>query len=135
MVQEAEAHATEDKKRRESAEVKNQAEALIHATEKTIADLGDKAPAADKTAVEAGIADLKTAIEAGDTEAIKAKSQALSQTAMKLGEALYKAQGEAAGEQQAGEAGGEQDAGAKDDGIGDADFEEGKDRREERRGG
>src|SRR3546814_9837744 len=79
----AEAHATEDKKRRESAEVKNQAEALIHATEKTIADLGDKAPAADKTAVEAGIADLKTAIEAGDTEAIKAKSQALSQTAMK----------------------------------------------------
>src|SRR3546814_13077145 len=89
--------------------------ALIHATEKTIADLGDKAPAADKTAVEAGIADLKTAIEAGDTEAIKAKSQALSQTAMKLGEALYKAQGEAAGEQPAGEAGGEQAAGRSEE--------------------
>ncbi|WP_341703108.1 molecular chaperone DnaK [Ferrovibrio sp.] len=127
MVQEAEAHAAEDKKRREAVEARNQAEALIHATEKTIADLGDKAPAADKAEVEAGIADLRKAIEANDVEAIKAKSQALSQTAMKLGEALYKAQaeqGEAGGEQPAGGAQG----GAKpDDGIVDADFEEVKD--------
>jgi len=127
MVQEAEAHAAEDKKRREAVEAKNQAEALIHATEKTLSDLGDKAQPADKAAVEAGIADLKAAIEANDTDAIKAKSQALSQTAMKLGEALYKAQGEAAGGEQQPGAEGAAGAGKKDDGIVDADFEEVKD--------
>jgi molecular chaperone DnaK len=130
MVKDAEEHAAEDKKRREAVEAKNQAEALIHATEKTIADLGDKAPAAEKGEAEAAIADLKKAIEANEPEAIKAKAQSLSQIAMKLGEALYKAQGEAAGAEQPGAeaaAGGAQAGGKPDDGIVDADFEEVKD--------
>ena len=127
MVRDAEEHAAEDKKRREAVEAKNQAEALIHATEKTIADLGDKAPAADKAEVEAAVAELRKAIEAGEPEEIKAKSQALSQVAMKLGEALYKAQGEQAGEAAGGEQAGAGDSAKPDDGIVDADFEEVKD--------
>jgi molecular chaperone DnaK len=127
MVRDAEEHAAEDKKRRDAVEAKNQAEALIHATEKTIADLGDKAPAAEKGEAEAAIAELKKAIEANDGDAIKAKAQALSQVAMKLGEALYKAQGAegaAAGAEQPEAAGTAKKA---DDGIVDADFEEVKD--------
>ena len=92
--------------------------------------LGDKAPAAEKGEAEAAIADLKKAIEANEPEAIKAKAQSLSQIAMKLGEALYKAQGEAAGAEQPGAeaaAGGAQAGGKPDDGIVDADFEEVKD--------
>src|SRR5690606_9484611 len=125
MVKEAEEHAAEDKKRREAVEVKNQAEALIHASEKTIADLGDKAPAADKSAVEAAIADLRKAIEANDVDGIKAKSQALSQASMKLGEALYKSQADqASGGTESTASGGETKT---DDTVVDADFEEVKD--------
>ncbi|MBX3455199.1 molecular chaperone DnaK [Ferrovibrio sp.] len=126
MVRDAEEHAAEDKARRESAEVKNQAESLIHTTERTIADLGDKAPAADKAETEAAIAELKKAIEANDAEGMKSLSQKLAQASMKLGEALYKAQGE----QPEGEApqADQGQAGSKpDDGIVDADFEEVKD--------
>jgi len=131
MVRDAEEHAAEDKKRRDAAEAKNQAESLIHATEKTLIDLGDKAPAGDKADVEAAIADLKTSIEANDAEAIKTKAQKLSQIAMKLGEALYKEQ--AAGESGPGGPGADAGAGpgaeAKkpDDGVVDAEFEEVKD--------
>jgi molecular chaperone DnaK len=131
MVRDAEENAAEDKKRREAVEIKNQAEALIHTTEKTIADLGDKAPAAEKTEAEAAIVELKKAIEANDSDGIKAKATALSQVAMKLGEALYKSQEATGGDTSGGAAGGEQAeaaAGAKkDDGIVDADFEEVKD--------
>ncbi|PJI38966.1 molecular chaperone DnaK [Ferrovibrio sp.] len=132
MVKDAEEHAAEDKKRRESVEAKNQAETLIHATEKTIADLGDKAPAAEKGEAEAAIAELRKAIEADDAEAIKAKAQSLSQIAMKLGEALYKNQGAAEGDAGADSAGGGASAGGeesakKDDGVVDAEFEEVKD--------
>ena len=127
MVRDAEEHAAEDKKRRDAVEARNQAEALIHATEKTIADLGDKAPAAEKGEAEAAVAELRKAIEANDAEAIKAKAQSLSQVAMKLGEALYKTQGAAEG----GAGGAEQPeaeaTAKKDDGIVDADFEEVKD--------
>jgi len=126
MVREAEENAAEDRKRREAAEAKNQAESLIHSTEKTIAELGDKAPAADKAEVEAAIADLKKSVEANDAEAIKAKSQTLAQLSMKLGEALYKAQGEQAAAD-AGAGGAEQPKAKADDGIVDADFEEVKD--------
>lgn len=128
MVKDAEEHAAEDKKRRESVEAKNQAETLIHATEKTIADLGDKAPATEKGEAEAAIAELRKAIEANDAEAIKTKAQNLSQIAMKLGEALYKAQGAAEGA--AAEAGGAAAGGESakpDDGVVDAEFEEVKD--------
>ncbi|MBS4049497.1 MAG: molecular chaperone DnaK [Alphaproteobacteria bacterium] len=129
MVKDAEEHAAEDKKRRDAVEAKNQAEALIHATEKTIADLGDKAPATEKGEAEAAIAELKKAIEANDGDAIKAKAQSLSQIAMKLGEALYKNQGDGTGADAAGgsdaSAGGE--SAKKDDGVVDAEFEEVKD--------
>jgi molecular chaperone DnaK len=129
MVRDAEEHASEDKKRREAAEAKNQAESLIHATEKTLVDLGDKAPAGDKADVEVAIADLKKSIEANDAEAIKTKAQKLSQIAMKLGEALYKEQGAADAAAPGGEAGAGSGADAKkpDDGVVDAEFEEVKD--------
>ena len=118
MVKEAEANAAEDKKRRALVEARNQAEALIHSTEKTLGELGDKA-AAEKPAIEAAVAELRTAVAGDDVEAIQAKTNALAQTSMKLGEAMY-AQG------QAGEGGAEapgSTAEAKDDVV-DADFEE-----------
>ncbi len=121
MVKDAEAHAEEDKKRKELVEAKNQAEALIHSTEKTLAEHGDKVSEADKSTIEAALAELKTANEGEDGEAIKAASQALAEASMKLGEAMYQAS-------QAEEGGADADAGetASDDAddVVDADFEE-----------
>ncbi|HET7448453.1 MAG TPA: molecular chaperone DnaK [Methyloceanibacter sp.] len=122
MVKEAEAHAEEDKKRRELVEVKNQAEALVHSTERMLKDYGDKVPAGDKALVETAVSDLKSALQGEDRDAIKAKTDALAQASMKLGEAMYQAsQGQAAG-------GGPQAAsGGPDDKVVDVDFEEVKD--------
>jgi molecular chaperone DnaK len=118
MVKDAEAHAAEDKKRKELVEAKNQGEALVHSTEKSLAEFGDKVPPADKTLIETGIADLKTALAGDDAEAIKTKTQALAQSSMKMGEAMYAAsQAAPEGEQPA--AGGH----AGDDVV-DAEFEE-----------
>jgi molecular chaperone DnaK len=127
MVKDAEAHAAEDKKRKELVEAKNQAESLIHSTQKSLTELGDKVSAADKSAVETAIADLKSALEGEDTEAIRSKSNGLAQVAMKLGEALYKSQ-QSAGPQETGGDAGQDDkgAGGKDDVV-DADFTEVKD--------
>ena len=97
MVKEAESHADEDKKRRELVEVRNQAEALVHSTERMLKDYGDKVPAGDKSAVEAAAADLKTAIQGEDQDAIKQKIDALAQASMKLGEAMYQTSQGAAG--------------------------------------
>ena len=93
MVKEAEANAGEDKKRKDAVEAKNQAESLIHTTQKTLKEAGDKVAASDKSAIEAAIADLKASIEAGDADDIQAKNTALMQLSMKMGEALYKAGG------------------------------------------
>ncbi len=90
MVKDAEANAAEDKKKVALVEAKNQAEGLIHATNKSIADLGEKIAPQDKEAAEAAIADVKLAIEEGDPEVIKEKTTALAQASMKIGEALYK---------------------------------------------
>jgi len=117
MVKDAEAHASEDKKRREAVEAKNQAEALMHSTEKSLADYGDKVSAEDKTAIEAALADLKTALEGDDVDAIKTRSDALAQVSMKLGQAMYEAA-------QAEAAAGEEAAQADNDDVVDADFEE-----------
>ena len=126
MVKEAESHAEDDKKRRELVETRNQAEALVHSTERMLKDFGDKVPAGDKATVETALADLKTAIQGDDQDAIKTKIDALAQTSMKLGEAMYQsAQGGAAGG-----AGGTQSsagAGGPDDKVVDVDFEEVKD--------
>ena len=122
MVKDAEANAAADKERREQVEARNNAEALIHATEKSIADNEDKIDAADKEAAEAAMGELKTALEGEDMDAINEKAQALSQAAMKIGEAVYQAQqAEAAANDAAAD--GATDAG--DDGnVVDAEFEE-----------
>ena len=128
MVKDAEAHAEEDKKRRELVEAQNQAESLIHTTEKTLAEAGDKVADDDKAAVETAIAELKTANEGEDVDDIRAKSEALAQVAMKIGEALYKESAEAeaaAGAESPDDAGdGNNGSGAADDEVVDADFEE-----------
>jgi molecular chaperone DnaK len=116
MVKDAEMHAAEDKQRRETVDVKNRGESLVHDAEKSLKDYGDKVSAADRSAIEAAIAALKTSLEGEDIEAIKAKTNDLMQAQMKLGEAMYKAQ------QAAGPEAGAQ-GGAKDDVI-DADFKE-----------
>ncbi|MBM3550803.1 MAG: molecular chaperone DnaK [Alphaproteobacteria bacterium] len=92
MVKDAEAHAAEDKIRRELVDAKNHGEAAIHAAEKSVAEFGDKVSSADKSAIEAAIASLKSAIEGDNADAIKAKTNELAQASMKLGEAMYKAQ-------------------------------------------
>jgi molecular chaperone DnaK len=124
MVRDAESHADEDKKRRELAEARNQAEALVHTTERNVAEHGDKVGADEKAAIERDVAALKTAVAGEDTAAIQAAIQTLAQSSMKLGEAMYKSEGDdGAG---TGTAGGEGAAGgtASDDGVVDADFEE-----------
>lgn len=130
MVKEAEVNAADDKKRKELVEAKNHAEALIHSTNKSISELGDKISSADKSTVETAIAELKSAMDGSDVESIKAKTNALAQAAMKLGEALYKAQGAQGGTPGDGDgAGPGPGAGAKqaDDGVVDADFTEVRD--------
>jgi len=118
MVKEAESHAEEDKKRRELIETRNQAEALIHSTDRMLKDFGDKAQAADKAAIETAVAELKTAVQGEDTDAIKQKIDAVAQASMKLGEAMYNAS-QGGGEAPDG-AGGE----SGDGNVVDVDFEE-----------
>ncbi|GMM59309.1 molecular chaperone DnaK [Novosphingobium pituita] len=116
MVKDAEKFAADDKKRREAAEAKNNADSLVHATERQLEEHGDKVDAALKAEIEAALAEAKTAIESGDADAMTAKTQALTEKAMKLGQAIYE-------KEQAGAAspGAE---GPKDDGVVDAEFSE-----------
>jgi molecular chaperone DnaK len=127
MVKDAEAHAAEDKQRKELVEAKNHAEALVHSTQKSLAEIGDKVSAADKSAVETAIADLKSVMEGEDAEAIKSKTNGLAQVAMKLGEALYKSQQPPESGQTPGGDGGENAGEAAKDDVVDADFTEVKD--------
>jgi molecular chaperone DnaK len=119
MVKDAEAHAGEDKKRRELIEARNQGDALIHSTEKAMGEHGDKVDASQKQAIETAIANLKEAVKSDDNDDIKAKTNTLAQASMKLGEAMYKAQ---AAEGAPGE--GPDGAGKPQDNVVDADFEE-----------
>ena len=111
MVKDAEAHADEDKKQREAVDVKNEADSLIYATEKTLKDLGDKVDGAEKQKVEDAVAELKKAVEGGNTEDIKSKTEALKQASYKIAEEVYKQQG-ASGAQGAAGANPGSDAGA-----------------------
>jgi molecular chaperone DnaK len=95
MVRDAEQFAEEDKKRRDAAEAKNNAESLIHTTERQLADNGDKVDASLKAEIEAAVAEAKSAVEGGDPEAMKEKANALAQVAMKLGQAIYEKQAQA----------------------------------------
>jgi len=125
MVKDAEAHAEEDKKRRELVEAKNQAEGLVHTTERTLSEAGDKVPAGEREAVEAAIREVKSALESSDVERIKAKTQALGQASMRIGEAMYKAQAAGGGQPGAdGGAAGGAGAAAGGEKVVDADFEE-----------
>jgi molecular chaperone DnaK len=121
MVKDAESHAEEDKKRKAAVEAKNHAEALIHSTEKALAEHGSKVAEAERKAIENGIADLKEALKGDDANAIQAKTNALAQASMKLGEAMYKPQdaqpGAGGPEAQAGESGKKED-------VVDAEFTE-----------
>ncbi|BCI65560.1 heat shock protein DnaK/Hsp70 [Acetobacter aceti NRIC 0242] len=120
MVKDAEANATADKAKREAVETRNNAEGLVNQVEKSLSEAGDKVPAADRSEAESAVAAVKSALEGTDAEAVKTASERLTQAAMKIGEAVYKAE-------QAGGAGAEGAAagGAKpDDKVVDADFEE-----------
>jgi molecular chaperone DnaK len=121
MVKDAEANAAEDKKRRELVDTKNQGEALVHSSEKSLAEFGDKVGEAEKTAISDAITALKTALEGEDVEAIKGRSNELAQASMKLGEAMYKSQ---QAEAAAGAEGGEGVQAKKDEDVIDADFKE-----------
>ena len=122
MVKDAEAHAEEDKKRKAEVEAKNHAESLVHVTEKTLAEHGSKVGEAERRAIETALADLKEALKGNDAEAITAKTNALQQASMKLGEAMYKQQADQqpGGGPDAGAAGGE----ANKDDVVDAEFTE-----------
>ncbi len=143
MVKDAEAHAADDKVRKEGVEARNQADSLIYATEKNLSEYGDKVPDSDKSEIEAAVAALREALEGDDTAAITAKSESLSQAAMKLGEAMYKAQQEEAaagegmdmpdGDGAEGPDMGSDGGGADDDAtVVDADFEEVDDERKDK---
>ncbi len=127
MVGEAEQHAEDDKKRRDLVEARNHADALVHTTEKNLKEFGDKVSGGEKQAIEDAIKDLREAAEGDDTEAIKAKTEALAQAAMKLGEAMYKASQEAGAEEaEPTDAGAPPPpgGGSGDSTVVDADFEE-----------
>ena len=123
MVKDAEAHAEEDKKRKAQVEAKNHAEALVHSTEKALAEHGSKVGDADRRAIENAMADLKEALKGDDADAITTKTNALAQASMKLGEAMYK---QAAEQQAGGGSGGGETAGGdgKKEDVVDAEFTE-----------
>jgi len=116
MVREAESNKADDEKRKSLVEAKNHGEALIHSTEKAMAEHGDKVGSTEKDAITAAIADLKSALEGEDAEAISSKTQTLAQASMKLGEAMYAAQQGGGGEAQPET--------SSDDDVVDAEFEE-----------
>ncbi|QPC89816.1 molecular chaperone DnaK [Mesorhizobium sp. INR15] len=118
MVKDAEANAETDKKRRGLVEARNQAEAMLHSSEKSLKEFGDKVTEADRSAITDAIAALKTASEGDDAAVIEAKTQALAEASMKLGQAMYEAS-----QKEAAEADAKADA-AKDSDVVDADFEE-----------
>ena len=124
MVQEAEQFAGEDKARREAAEAKNSAESLIHSTEQQLKEHGDKVDGSLKSEIEAAVAEAKTAVEGGDTDTIKAKAEALAQVAMKMGQAIYEKDQQAAASPGAEAPGAEANAGAGDEEVVDAEFSE-----------
>jgi len=130
MVKDAEANKEADKKKRESVDVRNQADTLIHSTEKNLKEHGAKISDAEKKAIEDGSSALKEALKGEDIEDIKKKTEALVQSSMKLGEAIYKSQQNVKPDSNKDD--GKDDKGKKDDNVVDADFEEVKDENKEK---
>ena len=131
MVKEAEANKEADKKKRDSVDARNQADTLLHATEKNIKEHGAKVSEADKKTIETSAANLRNALKGTDVEEIKKKTQDLIQSSMKLGEAVYKSQQNAKPDATAKD-NGKKDEGKKDDNVVDADFEEVKEKEEDK---
>jgi molecular chaperone DnaK len=127
MVKEAEEHAEEDRKRKEQIEARNHADSLIYTTEKSLKEYGDKVAPSDRQAIESAISDLRGVLDTADVATLRSKTESLAQLSMKLGEAMYRAQAEAAsgGTGDGPDAGGTGPGGAgRDDNVVDADFEE-----------
>ena len=125
MVKDAEVHAADDKKRKALVEAKNQGDALVHSTDKALSEHGSKVDQAERTAIENAMAALKEATKTDDVESIRAKTQALAQASMKLGEAMYKAQAAQGGDGDGTQPpGGDAGAQPKDDNVVDAEFSE-----------
>ncbi len=129
MVKDAEANKEEDKKKREAVDARNQADTLVHSTEKNLKEHGSRVSEADKKAIETAAADLRNALKGTDVEVIKKKTQDLVQASMKLGEAIYKSQQSAKPSENAKD---QKQEGKKDDNVVDADFEEVKDENKEK---
>lgn len=121
MVQDAEAHADEDKKKRELVDARNQADGLVHSTEKTLSEHGDKVDADEKSDIEEKMQEVKDVLESEDVDDIKAKTEALMQASMKLGQAMYESEQASAGEADGPDVGGDSPDDAE---VVDADFEE-----------
>jgi len=128
LTREAEAHAEEDKKRKEIIEVRNQADSMVYSVEKSVKEFGDKISAAEKSRIEDAMAKLKSVMATDDLEGIRAAQEELTQASHKLAEAMYAKSSEQPGQgaqQAGGPAGGQAGAGQKkDDNVVDADFEE-----------
>jgi molecular chaperone DnaK len=131
MVKEAEANKEEDKKKRDSVDARNQADTLLHTTEKNLKEHGVKVSEADKKAIETSSANLRNALKGTDIEEIKKKTQDLVQSSMKLGEAVYKSQ-QNTKPNDATKTNDKKDEGKKDDNVVDADFEEVKEENKEK---
>ena len=132
MVKEAEANKDSDKKKREAVDARNQADTLLHSTEKNLKEHGSKVSEADKKAIETASASLRNALKGTDVEDIKKKTQELVQASMKLGEAIYKSQQSAKPGPGDATPKDTKQEGKKDDNVVDADFEEVKDENKEK---
>ena len=130
MVKDAESNKEADKKKRESVDVRNQADTLIHSTDKNLKEHGSKVSEADKKAIEDASSQLKEALKSENTDDIKKKTEALVQASMKLGEAIYKSQQNTKPDSNKDD--GKDDKGKKEDNVVDADFEEVKDENKEK---
>ena len=131
MVKDAEANKEADKKKRETVDVRNQADTIIHTTEKNLKEHGSKISDSDKKTIESGISDLRNALKGTDTEEVKKKTQALVQASMKLGEAVYKSQQKDTGKKGAQQSKGSESKAKDKDNVVDADFEEVKEDKKE----
>ncbi|TYT74963.1 molecular chaperone DnaK [Desulfobotulus mexicanus] len=124
LVKEAEMHADDDKRKRELVEARNTADSMVYQTEKSLKDMGDKVDAETRTSIESAVEDLKKAMEGEDLDAIKAKTDALTEASHKLAEAMYQQQAAGAAADAAGAEGSQESSRPQDDDVVDADFEE-----------
>jgi len=132
MVKDAEANKESDKKKRETVDARNQADTIIHTTEKNLKEHGSKISDTDKKSIETGISDLKNALKGTDIEEVKKKTQTLVQSSMKLGEAIYKSQQKNSGKKDSQQKQSPKKQDQNKENVVDADFEEVKEDKEDK---